>query len=90
MAQVYKMSSSVHDPKYRIFCRLIVDYRQRQGITQTQLSEKLQRPQSFVSKYENGERRIDLIEFIEIADALGIDSLKFIREFQEIIAGENS
>ncbi|MEZ4514806.1 MAG: helix-turn-helix transcriptional regulator [Chloroflexota bacterium] len=84
------MVSSVHDPKYKIFCRLIVDCRQRQGITQTQLAEKLQRPQSFVSKYENGERRIDLIEFIEIADALGIDSLKFIREFQEVIAEKNT
>lgn len=79
------MASSVHDPKYKIFCRLIVDYRQRQGITQAQLAGKLRRPQSFVSKYENGERRIDLIEFIEIATALGIDALRFIRDFQEIV-----
>lgn len=84
------MASSVHDPKYKIFCRLLVDYRQRQGITQTQLAEKLHRPQSFVSKYENGERRIDLIEFLEIADALGIDTLKFITDFQGIIAEKNS
>ena len=84
------MTSSVHDPKYKRFCRLIIDQRQRQGMTQVQLAEKLHRPQSFVSKYENGERRIDLIEFMEIAEALGIDPLEFIRDFQETISEKNS
>jgi len=40
------------------------------GMTQQQLSEKLNKPQSFVSKYENGQRRIDLIEMIDICNAL--------------------
>jgi hypothetical protein len=43
------------------------------------------KPQSFIAKYEGGERRIDLIEFIEIARALGADPIKLFREF---IAGE--
>mgnify|MGYP001214840175 CR=1 FL=1 len=43
------------------------------GVTQQQLSEKLNRPQSFVSKYENGERRLDFIETIEICNALNSD-----------------
>jgi transcriptional regulator with XRE-family HTH domain len=43
------------------------------GITQQQLSEKLNKPQSFVSKYENGERRLDLIETIDICNALNSD-----------------
>ncbi len=43
------------------------------GITQQQLSEKLNRPQSFVSKYENGERRLDFIETIKICNALNLD-----------------
>ena len=40
------------------------------NITQEQLAQKLNRPQSFVSKYENCERRLDIIEFIEICKAL--------------------
>jgi transcriptional regulator with XRE-family HTH domain len=83
------MTSSVHDPRYKSFCRLIIDYRQRQGMTQMQLAEKLSRPQSFVSKYENGERRIDLIEFMEIAAALEMDPVEFIRDFQDAIAVVN-
>ncbi len=77
------MISSIHSPKYKRFCRLIIERRRQQGITQSQLAEKLGRPQSFVSKYENGERRIDLIEFMEIAAALGVDPVEFVRNFQE-------
>jgi transcriptional regulator with XRE-family HTH domain len=51
-------------------------------MTQVQLATHLKRPQSFVSKYENGERRIDLIEFLEIAAALGLDPTDFIRLLQ--------
>ncbi|MFZ0544521.1 MAG: helix-turn-helix transcriptional regulator [Candidatus Promineifilaceae bacterium] len=79
------MTSSMHGLKYKLFCQLIINYRQQQGITQIQLAEKLGRPQSFVSKYENGDRRIDVIEFIDIAKALKIDPLEFIRDFQETI-----
>lgn len=39
-----------------------------------QLAERLGRPQSFVAKYEVGERRIDVVEFCEIADALKLDA----------------
>jgi transcriptional regulator with XRE-family HTH domain len=45
------------------------------------LATKLRRPQSFVAKYEGGERRIDVIEFIAIARALGADPLKLFKEF---------
>lgn len=55
------------------------------GITQQQLSEQLNRPQSFVSKYENGERRLDIIETIEICKALNSSPHELI----EIIAKEN-
>jgi transcriptional regulator with XRE-family HTH domain len=48
-----------------------------------QLAERLKRPQSFVSKYENGERRLDLVEFLEIAKSLNIDAHKFIKELEK-------
>lgn len=53
------------------------------GITQQQLSEKLNKPQSFVSKYENGERRLDLIEIIDICNALGADPHKLLDEIKK-------
>lgn len=49
-------------------------------MTQEALSEKLGRPQSFVSKGESGERRIDVIEFLQWAEALGIDPVTIIQD----------
>jgi len=51
-------------------------------MTQTRLAEKLKRPQYFVSKYESGERRLDLIEFLEIAKSLQIDPHSVIDEIE--------
>ena len=43
---------------------------------------RLNRPQSFVAKYETGERRIDVVEFLEIAEAVGFDPSELIRELR--------
>lgn len=51
------------------------------GITQVGLAERLGRPQSFVSKYERGERRLDVIELCEVCHALGIDPVAFLQRF---------
>jgi transcriptional regulator with XRE-family HTH domain len=48
-------------------------------ITQTHLAEMLGRPQSFVAKYESGERRLDVAEFVGIARAIGADPYKLLR-----------
>lgn len=61
------------DPRYEKFQSLLKDMRTRQGIRQQELAETLGRPQSYVSKYESGERNIDLIELIEITKALNIE-----------------
>jgi len=74
------MKKSIYTKKYQDLCSIVTEARQSKGLTQKQLSEKLDKPQSFVSKYENGERRIDVIEFIEICKALGIASDKIIKK----------
>lgn len=51
------------------------------GLTQMDLAARLQKPQSFVSKYESGERRLDLVELQQICSAVGIDIVEFVREF---------
>jgi transcriptional regulator with XRE-family HTH domain len=57
---------------------LLVGARKKADLTQAELSFRLRRPQSFVSKYERGERRLDVIEFGEVARALGIDPVRFL------------
>ena len=70
---------TIHSKRYERFRRLLIAERERTEITQTQLAEALGRPQSFVSKYENGERRLDIEEFLQIAEALQIDASGIIQ-----------
>ncbi len=73
------MTKSIFSSRYETFRRELVAAREATGLTQTQLAAKLSRPQSFVSKYERGERRLDVIEFLEVVEALSIDPVRFIR-----------
>jgi len=77
------MTSSVFTKKYECFRALLIQYRKDAGVTQQTLAESLNKPQSFVSKYESGERRLDLVEFLDVAEALQFDKFKFIKELEE-------
>lgn len=57
--------------------------RKRAGLSQEELARRLGKPQSYVSKYENGERRLDVVEVAEIAEAMGIDALDLLNVFKE-------
>lgn len=59
---------------------LLINARKSANLTQTELSERLSKPQSYVSKYERGERRLDIIEFLEVSDALNIDPVILLKE----------
>jgi len=63
-----------------------VEAREDAGLTQVDVARKLGRPQSFVSKYERGERRLDLVEFLEVAGALRMNPVSFLRRLQRQIA----
>jgi transcriptional regulator with XRE-family HTH domain len=63
---------------------LLAEARRAAGLTQAQLARRLSKPQSFVSKYERGERRLDVSEFIEVAEALGLDAAKEVERLAGI------
>jgi transcriptional regulator with XRE-family HTH domain len=58
----------------------MIEARKSANLTQAELAKRLSRPQSFVSKYERGERRLDVVEFLEVAEALGMDPANLIKE----------
>jgi hypothetical protein len=57
----------------------LVEARKRAGVTQIELASQLQRPQSFVAKYEARERRLDVAEYLVIARTLGVDPYRLLR-----------
>lgn len=67
------MPSSLHTDRYELFRNLLIEKRKEAGMTQADIAERLSKPQSYVSKYETGERRLDLIEFLDISEAIGFD-----------------
>ncbi len=70
---------------YIRFQQLLIEERRKADLTQAELSLRLKRQQSFVSKYERGERRLDVVEFGEVARALGVNPLRFLEKlFREI------
>lgn len=75
------IGKSVHSPDQGAFCALMVGARKAAGLTQQALAFRLKKPQSFVAKYEGGERRLDVVEFVAISRALGADPLKLLGNF---------
>ncbi len=57
----------------RLVGECLADARKRAGVTQRELAARSGKPQSFVSAYENGQRRIDVLEFLAIVEALATD-----------------
>lgn len=64
---------STHLPEYKRLLEALATARLDAGLTQQELASRLGKPQSFVSKYEKGERRLDILEFVRIAETVGAD-----------------
>jgi transcriptional regulator with XRE-family HTH domain len=75
------LTKSLHSPEYAALCEMLVAARHKAGLTQHDIAKRLRRPQSFIAKYEGGERRLDLIEFVEVAIALESDPIEIFRTF---------
>ena len=63
----------MHASRYGILRARLVELREAKGLTQTDIALQLGKPQSYVSKYERGERRLDIVELIAVAKTLGVD-----------------
>lgn len=68
---------SIHDPRYVQFIDVLIKARTEAQVTQAELAKRLEKPQSFVAKVENLDRRIDLVELADWLRALGIASQEF-------------
>lgn len=77
------MPKSIHSETYRALVARLADARRASGLTQQALAERLGKPQSYVAKVEGHERRLDVVEFLEMARALGVDPMPMVGEAWE-------
>lgn len=75
--------SSVKERRRRVLLGLLRQVRLDAGLRQTDVAKKLGKPQSFVSNYESGERRLDLLELQAVCEVVGIKVEDFVGRFVE-------
>ena len=83
------MRDTLHSPRQRQLRAFLLELRKSQHLTQMQVAKRLGRPQSFVAKYEKGERRLSVIEFIDVVRALGAEPAAVIRQLIDAIDRAN-
>jgi transcriptional regulator with XRE-family HTH domain len=77
------MNKSLYTPEQEKLQALLRQIRLGAGLRQSDLAARLDQPQSFVSKYESGERRLDVIEVRQICEAVGISLSDFVDRLEE-------
>ncbi|HEM7930827.1 TPA: helix-turn-helix transcriptional regulator [Citrobacter braakii] len=72
--------TSVYSIEYQMVIKALREARVAGYITQEELGKALGRPQSFIAKVENGERRLDIVEFVHLCRLVGIDPVSIINK----------
>ena len=79
------MDKSTDTAAYQVLLKLLRELRESQDLFQADLADRLGEHQSFISKCENGERRLDLIELRQWCEALGVPLVEFIQRLEKRI-----
>lgn len=77
------MEKNLYTLRQRVLLDELRTVRQEAGLRQDDVAQTLGRPQSFVSKYESGERRLDVLELLDVCQALGLSLSDFTRRLEE-------
>lgn len=79
------MEKSIFSAEYKIFLKLLKTERSSRGASQADIGARLGKTQSFVSKCERGERRLDFVEVHRICEVLGISLSAFAKKYETSI-----
>lgn len=83
------MTKSVFTPAYRLLLHALIQARHEAHLTQTILAQRLKKPQSYVSKYESGERRLDVIEVLDILRVLNRKPARFFADLEKVLPDDS-
>jgi transcriptional regulator with XRE-family HTH domain len=83
------MEKSIYTRDYAVVLRLLKEARESAGLTQMDLAKKLKQSQSFVSKMERGDRRIDIVQLRTICKIYGMSLLKFVEQLEKELGSVN-
>ena len=73
------MVKTIYQERYKAFIKELVLARKASGLTQMQVAEKLSKPQSYIAKVEGADRKLDVMEFVELCQAINVDPTTLIK-----------
>lgn len=79
-----EMVETIRTKRHKRLVEAIVAARKKAGIRQVPLAKKLKRSQTWIARIESGERRIDVVEFLDLAEAIGFDAPKLLEQLLKI------
>lgn len=78
------MSQTLRSPRHKALCGYLIKARKSASLTQEQVAKKMGRHQSFIATVESGQRRIDVVEFLEFAFVIGFDPCVAIKQLIKV------
>ncbi|GAB5426632.1 MAG: helix-turn-helix transcriptional regulator [Devosia indica] len=81
------MPDTIRSPRQELLVRRLIEARKAAGLTQAELAAQFGRHQPFIANIESGQRRVDLVELIDLADVVGLDLHQIIEELKSLPAG---
>ncbi|MEX3639671.1 helix-turn-helix domain-containing protein [Paraburkholderia sp. BR14320] len=79
------MEKSIYSRRYALFVQLLRAAREEAGFTQEEVAARLETTQTFISKCERGERRLDVVELCNWCEALGVPAAQFVAELEKTL-----
>lgn len=79
------MAKTIYSKNNEIFLSLLKTLRTKSELTQKDVAVLLHKPQSYVSKYESGERRLDILELKQICKAIGTNLINFVNILEDLL-----
>ncbi len=73
------MVKTIYQESYQAFIKQLVLARKASGLTKMQVAEKLSQPQSYIAKVEGADRKLDVMEFVELCQAINVDPTTLIK-----------
>jgi transcriptional regulator with XRE-family HTH domain len=80
-----RLDKSIHGAQQKVLCHILQECRAAAGLRQEDVAKLLGRPQSFVSKYESGERRLDILELRAVCKAVGTNLQNFTSRLEKAL-----
>ena len=77
------VAKTLGSERHKARISLLIEAREKAGLTQTELAEKIGEYQSFVARLESGQRRVDVVEFLGLAEVLGFDAEENLRTLRK-------